>query len=178
MPISQAFPDYSVLQWIAVMAFPAALVAAALSDVATLRIPNWLTGSLALAFPLAAAGTGMPLATLGWHLAAGAGALIVAMALFARGWVGGGDAKLFAASLLWLGPGMAGSYALATALLGGGLTIALVTFRRWPLPAGLAVQGWLARLHDPRAGVPYGVALAGAGLIAFAASPWMTRLAG
>ena len=37
------------------------------------------------------------------HVAAGAAVLAVTFALFAFGWIGGGDAKLAAATALWLG---------------------------------------------------------------------------
>lgn len=172
-----ALPAYTPLQWAVVAAFPAAMLAAAVSDAATMRIPNWLTGSLALIFPVAAAGIAMPLENLGLSLAAGAGALVVGMILFALGWVGGGDAKLFAATSLWLGPAALAAYAIAAALIGGILTIALIMFRRLPLPAPLAGQAWLARLHDPGEGVPYGMALAAAGLWAFAGTPWLAGAA-
>lgn len=170
----QTLPDYSLPQWAVLAVFPAAMFAAAVCDGATMRIPNWLTGSLALAFPVAAAGTSLPLEQVGIHALVGGLALVVGMVLFALGWVGGGDAKLFAATMLWLGPEPAAAYALSASLLGGGLTLALIMFRRLPLPAPLAARGWLIRLHDPHEGVPYGLALAAAGLISFAGSAWMT----
>jgi prepilin peptidase CpaA len=51
-------------------------------------------------------------------------------------------------------------YALIASVLGGALTLVLLTMRKLPLPAMLASQGWLIRLHDARQGIPYGVALA------------------
>ena len=41
--------------------------------------------------------------------------------------------------------------------------MSLLLLRKVPLPAGLAAQAWVARLHDARSGVPYGVALAAGG---------------
>jgi prepilin peptidase CpaA len=32
------------------------------------------------------------------------------------------------------------------------------------LPTALAGRAWIARLHEPRAGIPYGVALAAGGI--------------
>lgn len=170
-------PDYTILQWIAVGAFPALLLAAGASDIAAMRIPNLLTGVIALAFPVAAAGTAMPYEALLWHMGAGLAALVIGMGIFALGWAGGGDAKLFAASVLWLGPEAAPAYALMAALFGGGLTLGLLAFRRLPLPAPLAGQGWLMRLHDPQEGVPYGVALALGALAVFPQSIWMAGAA-
>jgi prepilin peptidase CpaA len=45
----------------------------------------------------------------------------------------------------------------------------LLGFRHLPLPQFFARQAWLAKLHDHRAGVPYGVALASG---AFAVLPY------
>ena len=45
------------------------------------------------------------------------------------------------------------------------------------LPAWLARQSWIARLRDPRAGVPYGIALAGAGLFFYPQSEIWQKLA-
>jgi prepilin peptidase CpaA len=44
------------------------------------------------------------------------------------------------------------------------LTLALLSFRSLPLPGVLARRNWVMRLHNPAAGVPYGVALAAGAL--------------
>ena len=51
--------------------------------------------------------------------------------------------------------------------VGGALTLAILYVRKWPLPTSLLRQGWIARLHDKATGVPYGIALAAAGLALF-----------
>lgn len=173
MPDLANLPSYTLLQWLVVSTFPLLMVAAATTDAASMRIPNWLTGLLALAFPLAAAGTAMPVSTLGIHVAVGLGALVVGMVLFATGWIGGGDAKFFAATVLWLGPAHILEFTLISTVLGGLLTLALLSFRKLPMPGPLVAQGWLMRLHDPKEGVPYGLALAGGGLLLFMQSGWM-----
>ena len=86
--------------------------------------------------------------------------LAAGFTLFALGYIGGGDAKLFAGIALWLGLHDLLAYTLVAAMLGGFLTLALLALRQLPLPAGLARQGWLLKLHDQGAGIPYGVALA------------------
>jgi prepilin peptidase CpaA len=87
--------------------------------------------------------------------------LAVGFTLFAFGFIGGGDVKLFAAVALWLGFDRdLMNYMLIASLLGGALTLALLVLRQVPLPARLTGQSWLLRLHDQRAGIPYGVALA------------------
>ena len=42
----------------------------------------------------------------------------------------------------------------------------------------LTSQGWLMRLHDSKTGVPYGIALAGAGLLVYPDTSFMTALGG
>ena len=50
--------------------------------------------------------------------------------MFALGWIGGGDAKLFAACMLWLGWPASAPFVIWTALAGGGLAVALLWGRR------------------------------------------------
>ena len=50
---------------------PTLMIVAALSDVASFRIPNWLTALTAVLFFPMALFTGMPLAEFGWHVLAG-----------------------------------------------------------------------------------------------------------
>ena len=71
--------------------------------------------------------------------------------------IGGGDAKLFAGAALWLGLNALYEYALIVTLLGGVLSLALLTLRRTPLPPSLLVRPWIARLADRRSGIPYGL---------------------
>jgi prepilin peptidase CpaA len=42
----------------------------------------------------------------------------------------------------------------------------------------LTSQGWLMRLHDSQTGVPYGIALAGAGLLVYPDTSFMAALGG
>ena len=149
---------------------PALLISAAFFDLTTFTIPNLLPAAMLVLFAtfllaIALAGHGLNWSDTWPHLLAGAVAVVAGMALFAAGWVGGGDAKLFAMACLWLGWGSMLEYTLVASLLGGMLTITLLMLRRLPLPALLAAQPWLARLADQNSGVPYGVALAIAALV-------------
>ena len=154
--------------------FPALMAFAASSDLFTMTISNRLSLVLAGGFFLMALISGMGLATLGMHLAAAALVLVVAFIFFARGWIGGGDAKLVAATALWFGFGHLLDYLIWASLLGGALTLLLLQFRQFDLPQVLARQKWIERLHDADAGVPYGIALAAAALIVYPTTPWMT----
>ena len=140
-------------------ALPLLLVVAAGWDIASFTIPNFLTLALTLAFAVFAAAAGLSAADIGWHALAGFVGLFMGFTLFALGFIGGGDAKLFAAVLLWLGLKDILPYALVASLFGGLLTLGVLLLRRYPLPALLSRQGWIVKLHDARSGVPYGVAL-------------------
>ncbi|MCB9992961.1 MAG: prepilin peptidase [Hyphomicrobiaceae bacterium] len=168
----------SIVNSIALLLFPLAMVFAAISDTFTMRITNKLVLGLMAAFVMAAALSGLGLAELGWHLAAGAVVLVAAFSFFAFGWIGGGDAKFAAATALWLGFGTLVPYLIYSALLGGALTLFLLGLRRFPLPAQLVGVDWINRLHHPKTGIPYGIALAVAGLIVYPATPLFKALIG
>jgi len=148
---------------------PALLAAAGAFDLMSYTIPNIIPGAMiALFIPfmvIIALSGGMSWSEIGLHLLGGAVGLAAGMALFAAGWVGGGDAKLFAAAMLWLGWDALLEYTIMASILGGVLTFALLALRRVPLPSFLVKQPWLAHLSDHKAGVPYGVALAAAALL-------------
>jgi prepilin peptidase CpaA len=99
------------------------------------------------------------------HAIAGILAVTAGFTLFALGYIGGGDAKLFGAIVLWLGFRDLLDFAFLASLFGGGLALLLLGLRRWPLPAALTGQQWLVRLHDTRSGIPYGIALAAGALV-------------
>jgi len=152
-----------IAQLLVLAAVPALLLAASFYDLASYTIPNFLSLALIGLFAVFALVAPLGLGVTGWHLAAGLCGLVLGFGLFALGWIGGGDAKLFAAMALWLGFSDLLPYAALASLFGGLLTLLLLLLRKVPLPAGLAGQAWASRLHDARSGVPYGVALAAGG---------------
>lgn len=154
--------------------FPALMAFAASSDLFTMTISNRLSLALTGGFFVMALVTGMSLPAIGMHLAAGTAVLVIAFIFFWRGWIGGGDAKLVAATALWFGFDHLLDYLIYASLLGGALTLLLLQFRRLMLPAALARQPWIQRLHDAGGGVPYGIALAAAALLVYPHTPWMT----
>jgi prepilin peptidase CpaA len=155
------------LSTVAVIVFPLLLAYAASSDLFTMRIANWLVATLTLSFFVIAFAVGLPWDQLVAHTGAAAAVLLVGFAFFAFGWIGAGDAKLAAATTLWLGLGLMLPYLVYAALLGGSLTLGLLAVRRWPLPPPFATWDWVARLHDRKTGVPYGIALAAAGILVY-----------
>jgi prepilin peptidase CpaA len=158
--------------------FPLLMIYAAFSDLFTMTISNFVSLALAAIFFALALILGMPVAEIGLHAAAGLLVLVLTFFMFARGWIGGGDAKLAAATALWIGFDHLADYGLCAALLGGLLTVLILVMRRHPLPAILIRQGWIARLHDKGSGVPYGIALALAGLLLYPQTGiWLSAVA-
>jgi prepilin peptidase CpaA len=149
------------------LVFPALMAYAAASDLFTMTIPNRLSLALVAGFAVFAIASGLPGQAILLHLGAGAAVLGVSFALFAFGWIGGGDAKLAAATALWLGFDILVQYLFIASIAGGVLTIAVLFLRELPLPAFAARWPWLSRLHEPKTGVPYGIALAAAALFVY-----------
>ena len=161
---------------IRLLLFPALMAFAASSDLLTMTISNRVSLILVGSFFVLAFWSGMPLATIGMHVAAGLAVLVVTFIFFARGWIGGGDAKLAAATALWLGFEQLLNYLTIASLLGGVLTLLIMRFRLMTLPPALANQEWVNRLHRMDSGVPYGIALAIAALMIYPDTPWMKSL--
>jgi prepilin peptidase CpaA len=160
-----------VVQLVAAAGFVGLMATAAVADWRRLVIPNGLVLGLLLLWPVRFAT--MPSATLVAALEAVAAALAVfacGCLLFSRGLVGGGDVKLFTAAALWAGTGRLPALLLLTGVLGGALSLLLLT------PLGVRVAAARRGLEQPRpavaggvwaAPVPYGAAIAGAALIVF-----------
>lgn len=139
---------------LALTVFAALLLAAAASDVARWRIPNGLCVALALAaltlaFPQSAHDA---LSRGGSFLAVSA----VALVLYLRGGLGGGDVKLMAAAALWMPLSTLPVFALALGLAGGVQALATLALRRLA-PAGPDAA-------PARRRMPYGLSIATAGL--------------
>jgi prepilin peptidase CpaA len=168
-----------LLQFAVLMTAPVLMVFAASYDALTMTIPNRISLLLLGSFLLCAL-----LLSFGWvetalHLSAGALVLAVGIGMFAAGWVGGGDVKLAAGTATWMGFGVLLEYLFISALAGGVLTLLILVMRRMPLPAVAQNWTWLERLHNPTNGVPYGIALAFGGLMAFPRSPmWLMVFGG
>ncbi|MFN4353592.1 prepilin peptidase [Parvibaculum sp.] len=161
------------MSYLVLAIFPLAMIFGAIWDLTTMTIPNMLTAALAVAFLMLVPFSGLGWQEAGLHLAAGAAMLVVGMVMFGFGWIGGGDAKFLAAIALWLGWSDLLGYLLLASVLGGALTLVLLWFRSMPLPPVLIRREWIARLHDRKAGIPYGVALGLGGLWMFQQSVWL-----
>jgi len=161
---------------IRLLLFPALMAFAASSDLLTMTISNRLSLALAAGFFLLTLVTSMSFAAIGMHLAAAALVLVFSFGFFSQGWIGGGDAKLAAATALWFGFDYLLDYLIYASLFGGVLTLVLIQFRRLPLPGPFARQPWILRLHETGAGIPYGIALAAAALATYPKTGWMPAI--
>jgi len=163
-----------ILQILALSLFTAVMAVAAFEDVRWLTIPNLLPLLLCAAWPFYVAAAPVPGGTLGAALGAAGCALAVFLGgavLFARGWLGGGDVKLLSAATLWAGAPQALGLLVVTGLLGGALALILLS----PLGKFASAARRLLGPRDtppshpgapePAVPVPYGVAIAGAGVI-------------
>jgi prepilin peptidase CpaA len=162
-----------ILQGLALSLFTIVMAVAAFEDFRRLTIPNLLPLLLCAAWPLYVAAPGAG-ATVGAALGAIGVALAVFLGgavLFARGWLGGGDVKLLSAAILWAGAPQALGLLVVTGLLGGALALILLgpfgkftaAVRRLLGPPDTPPSHPGA--PEPAVPVPYGVAIAGAGVI-------------
>jgi prepilin peptidase CpaA len=149
------------------------LIVAALHDLAFRTVPNWMPLVVAVAAALARAGQG--------DLAASAGVAAIVLAATAgcwqRGWLGGGDVKLMAASSMLVPPALAMTLLLNVALAGGALALVylglgLMVRRPRALGSKLARPGLLRRIWRAecyrihrRGPLPYASAIAAGSLL-------------
>jgi len=128
-----------------------ALLFAAYTDIRRRQIDNWLTASVALAAPLFWRASGLGWTAIGWQMAVALGSFAVLCLLFALRVMGGGDVKLLSALALWIRPAWFADLVMIMALLGGVLTMGSVFWH-------------VTRRQRDRIAIPYGVAIAAAGL--------------
>ncbi len=162
---------------LALLVFPLLMIFAALADLFTMTIPNRVSLVLIAAYLVLALYLRLPLATVGLHVSCGLAMLALTFTMFQMGWIGGGDAKLAAATALWLGWPSLFEYGLAASLIGGALTLAILALRHYDLPEKLLSVGFIAKLAEKNGGVPYGIALALAGLMIYPHTGVWTGLA-
>lgn len=127
------------------------LLIAAFTDLRRRKIDNWLNAAIAIGAPLYWLASGMTLYEIGMQLAIALAAFIVLAGMFAMRWMGGGDVKLLTALALWIQPMWFLELIFVMAVAGGFITI---VFGAWHV----------ARRHKNRIAIPYGLAIAFAGL--------------
>ncbi len=146
---------------------------AALHDVNSLTIPNWLNLTLAGLFVPAAAFSGLPIEIIFGHVLVGLATFVIAFGLFAFRIFGGGDAKMIPAVMLWIGPSAAMEFTFTMAIVGGLCAVVIVLVRN-TVPA-VVLPGPIRAPFEENAGVPYGVAIAAGAFMASPASPILSQ---
>jgi len=128
-----------------------ALLFAAFTDLKRRQIDNWLNGAIAAAAPLFWLASGLGWADVAWQLGIAVATFAALAVLFALRAMGGGDVKLLTALALWIKPAWFLQLLIVMAVAGGVIT---VVFGCWHI----------ARHRRDRIAIPYGIAIAGAGL--------------
>jgi prepilin peptidase CpaA len=144
--------DHSLFAIILAGALAAMMIAAAISDLRTRTISNELNAAMALlAVPYWFAIGLAPWPDMALQFAIAFAVFAVFVGLFMVGGMGGGDVKMIGALALWVPPSLMLGM-LTVMAIGGGLLSA----------AMLAHKYWTKQSEPPE--VPYGVAIAAAGL--------------
>jgi len=147
--------------------------AAAFCDVRNRRIPNWLTGAMAIAAVAVHALAGWR--ALAIALAIMAGMTLLGTLVYSRGGIGGGDVKLAIAGSGLLSYPLFVPFLLYTAIAGGALAVLYLAFRPGSRPslsrAIVLAAGGLQGISAKRETLPYALAFAiGAILVALSQS--------
>ncbi|MCY1672383.1 prepilin peptidase [Novosphingobium sp. SL115] len=133
-----------------------ALLIAAFTDIRRRQIDNWLNAAIALGAPVYWWAADLSLwPDVAMQLGVALAAFLVLAGLFALKMMGGGDVKLLAALALWLAPLTFLKLLLMMSIIGGLLTIVMAAWH-------------FTRTRRRDAKIPYGVAIAAAGLITLA----------
>ncbi|MCL6741402.1 peptidase [Sphingomonas sp. RB56-2] len=132
------------------------LVLAAIEDGWRLRISDWISGLVAIG-AFAALVLDGPVSGLWQNFLLFAAVLAVGTFMFGRGWMGGGDIKLLAASSLWFDLSDGWKAMVAIAIAGGIETLVIMAVRRLPWPDGARTKALLLKRRGP---IPYGIAIA------------------
>ena len=144
------------------------LFLAAIEDGWRLQISDWTSGAIALGAFLAI-GLNGPIVGLWQNFLLFVLVLVIGTAMFARGWMGGGDIKLLAASVLWFDLSSGWKLLVSIALAGGVVALFVIFVRKLSWPDRLRQQVLLLK---PREGIAYGIAIAlGVALMAY----WLRR---
>jgi prepilin peptidase CpaA len=167
-----------MIEAVALVVFPLLMVFSALADLFTMTIPNRVSLLLVAVYAALAIYLPLPWEAIVSHVSCGFAILLLTFVLFHFRWIGGGDAKLAASTALWLGWEHLLDYGLLASIAGGVLTLIIIAMRFSELPRSLLSIGFIARLAEKDGGVPYGVALALAGLLIYPQTGVWARLGG
>lgn len=155
------FGDPFLSEKIIIACYAAPLLVAAVFDFWTYRIPNLVTGTLALLYFGCVVGffwgTGIDWLS---HIGACLSVLVVGLGLFYFRIFGGGDIKLLAAVALWIGFSRELIvFLLVAGVAGGALTLLLLALRAGLTMVPIAFPAYTPTALQVGSPVPYGVAV-------------------
>ncbi|HHL43006.1 MAG TPA: peptidase [Hellea balneolensis] len=142
-----------------VAVFAGCMLAAAWSDLTSMTIPNRISLVLFAGFLAASALVQPGWSVFGTHMLVGLSCFAIGVGMFALGWMGGGDAKLFAATAFWFTWPDLLVYVVYASIGGGVLALFLLLGRSF-LPVQVLTTDWMHRLFRDEKKMPYGLALA------------------
>ena len=166
-----------IVAFLIVSIFVLCMLAAAYKDATTMTIPNWISIVLVVGFFLIIPFVWPSWSEFGVHILVGLAFFLSGFAMFAFGWLGGGDAKLMAATALWWQWPDAVLYILYTTILGAGLAIFLMIGRKY-IPVKVLTSPWAYKMFKDEKKMPYGLALAAGALLTLPQSTLFLRAVG
>lgn len=150
----------------------ALLIAAAYGDVRTFRIPNILVLSITTLGIFRLILLGNPMSAI-YAVVMVLLIFIIGFVLFSLRLIGGGDVKLLMATILLIRYQDFFSFLVLMSLFGAGLSLVVVVVRNYlPIFVGPRLGSYMATI---RPAVPYGVAIAGAGIVTLLFQPMLFR---
>ncbi len=160
-----------------VVIFAGTMLTAAAKDATSMTIPNWISLAVIAGFFIVTPFVWNGLDVFIQHLLVGLTFFAAGFAMFAFGWLGGGDAKLMAATALWWQWNDAVIYVLYTTLLGAVLALLLVFGRKF-IPERVLTSQWARHMFRDEKKMPYGLALAAGALLTLPKSDIFLRSLG
>ena len=166
---------FVTLQKTITFAAMALLVAAEYNAIRTFRIPNLLflaIASLGVVLLVLLGATGDAISAV-YAFLMFALIFVIGFLLFSRDWIGGGDVKLLGATILLIRYRDVYEFFVLMAVFGAVLSLAIVFVRNYlPMFVGARIGAYMATV---RSAVPYGVAIAAAGVVTLLFQPLLLR---
>lgn len=163
---SQVMIVDNIVSFLALATLGLTLVAA-ISDLRSLRIPNWIPVAVAGLFLAALVAQPEVFRPVWLHVLMALGALGIGFLLFVFGIMGAGDTKLVSSLILWIGLKGLVSFVFFVAIWGGLLGVAALGLRSRKLFKNPREGGWVSKVQSGHNAVPYGVAISFGAIISF-----------
>jgi prepilin peptidase CpaA len=152
------------IAFIIFFSFSLCMLMAAFKDASVMLIPNWICLTVFALFLLITPFAWTDMSIFGEHLMVGSTVFAVGFVMFALGWLGGGDAKLLAATSFWWTWTDLVNYIGFVGIIGGALALFILLGRQY-MPARIATSAWSYGLFKEEKKMPYGLALAAGALL-------------